>query len=386
MKKLHGIGLVAVATSTLLALPVNAVEYDYGGYLSVVAGNILDGDKQNSYLNDVLEYDCPCFIADYTDVGIYEDDGVSFKPDSGYGFNGQISFTDWYSVAGQVEGKGGNDFDPVVTWLYMRFEVTNNLSIDLGRKALPLYYYSDFINVSYAYPWIRASGDIYGWPLSSYNGISASYTDDLGDGTYTVSAWYGEEEDDDNRAYNDIYWGSESFYIKWSDIVGGAFEYSYDWIVLRAVLMTSKDTEIADWGGGDKELVSDNVKQNFYGLAAIIDYNDFLFQSEYNQFDSEDFESEAYLFAAGYRIGDFTPMITYSKYSDEDPDFGKQINSTMSYTLRWDFYKQTALTLQYDVLSDDTTWYEDTDEDGNDEEYSFTGDARVIALGVDYVF
>ena len=79
-------------------------------------------------------------------------------------------------------------------------------------------------------------------------------------------------------------------------------------------------------------------------------------------------------------------MITYSKYSDKDPDFGKQINNTMSYTVRWDAHKQTALTLQYDIVSDDTKWFEDTDEDGTEEEYSFTGDSSVIALGVDYVF
>ena len=126
MRKLYNSAL-AVAAATLVSFPVNAVEFDYGGYISVVGGATLNGDSTGSYLSDVLEYDCPCFIADYTDVGIYEDDGMTFKPDSGYGVNGQVSFTDWYSIAGQIEGKGGNDFEPEFTWLYMRFGITNSI-------------------------------------------------------------------------------------------------------------------------------------------------------------------------------------------------------------------------------------------------------------------
>ena len=377
----------------LISAPVAAVEFDYGGYVSVVAGGILGGDDSGSYLSDVLGYDCPCFIADYTDVGVYEDNGVSFKPDSAYGLKGQAVFHDDFSITAQIEGKGGNDFKPKLAQLFARWNVNNQLSIDVGRKALPLYFYSDFINVGYAYPWIRPTGDIYGWPLASYNGISMAYSDDLGEGSYTISAWYGAEEDDDNRAYNEIYWGAERYYIKWDNILGGSIEYNYDWLTLRAVVMSNKSTERAQWAEDDVddpadiiEVVSDDVDQKFYGLALMIDYENILFQTEYNQFDADDFDSKGYLFALGYRYKQLTPMISFSRYSDNDPSFGNdeqdghQVNNTLSYSLRWDFMRSTAVTLQYDVLTDDTIWFEEG------EQYTFTGDSKVLAMGVDYVF
>jgi len=378
----------------LFALPVfftpsfaAALDYDYGGYLTVTAGKLISGEEKQAYMERVVGgFDCPCYVADFAGVGVYEEDELSFEPDSGYGLNGRLNLAEDFLIGAQIEGRGGNDAKPELTYLYLRYDVNNHINVDLGRKALPLYYYSDFLNVGYAYPWIRVSGDVYGWPLTSYNGISASYTDDWGDATYTIGSWYGEEEDDNNRSYNDIYWGAESFSVKWSEIKGLTFEYDRDWLILRAVGMKSKDEEIADWGGGDIQIVSDNVDQNFFGLAAMIDYENILFQSEYNEFDSEDFKSTGYLLGLGYRINDFTPVISYSKYRDEDPDFGKQVNNTNSFSVRWDFYPSAALTVQYDILEDNTLWFEDTDEDTVVEEYSFTGDSEVIAVGLAYVF
>lgn len=370
-------------------LPSHAapLDYDLGGYLSLTAGKVIGGDARQAYMEDVVGgFDCPCYVADYAGVGVYEDDELSFEPDSGYGLNGRLNLSEDFLIGAQIEGRGGNDAKPELTYLYVRYEINNHINVDLGRKALPLYYYSDFLNVSYAYPWIRVSGDVYGWPLTSYNGISASYTGDWGDASYTIGTWYGEEEDDDNRSYNEIYWGAESFSVKWSKIKGLTFEYDRDWLVLRAVGMISKDEEIANWGAGDIEVISDNVDQDFFGLAAMIDYNNVLFQSEYNEFDSEDFQSTGYLLGLGYRIKDFTPVISYSKYRDEDPDFGKQVNNATSFSIRWDFYPSAALTLQYDILDDQTRWFEDVDGDTVVEQYSFTGDSKVIALGLDYVF
>lgn len=376
----------------LSSAPVFAVDYDFSGYISAVGGTVLDGDSSSAYLSEILEYDCPCFVADYTQAGIYEDTGISFKPDSGYGVKGQVSFNDAISLTAQVEGKGGNDFEPLVSWLFMRWNITSKLSVDIGRKALPLYFYSDFINVGYAYPWIRPTGDIYGWPLSSYNGISASYSDDLGEGSYTLSAWYGNEEDDDNIAYNNVYWGEKSYYIEWSKILGGSFEYSYDWLTFRAVIMKNISTEeVTLLEDGSTEIVSDHVDQKFYGLALVIDYENILFQSEYNQFNADDFNSEGYLLGLGYRYKQLTPMISFSSYSDDDPSFGNddedghQVNNTLSYSLRWDFMKSAAFTVQYDVLTDKSVWFEE-DDNGIYQQYTFTGDSKVVAMGVDYVF
>ncbi|NRB40364.1 MAG: hypothetical protein HRU20_18170 [Pseudomonadales bacterium] len=150
--------------------------------------------------------------------------------------------------------------------------------------------------------------------------------------------------------------------------------------------MSNTSTESVTYEDGELESISDNVGQIFYGLAVLIDYENMLFQAEYNQFDADDFDSQGYLLALGYRMDNVTPMISFSRYSDNDPDFGNdeqdghQVNNTLSYSLRWDFMRSTAFTVQYDVLTDKTIWFEEA------EQYTFTGDSKLLAMGVDYVF
>ena len=395
----------AVSTSLLMLAQASfAIDYKVSGFASLYAGKVVGGKASDYFVEDLGEEDCPCFISNYYDGTYYTHDKVSLNKDSTYGLKLAVDFTEWFSINTQVEGLGGNDFKPELTWLYARFDIMQNWSVDIGRKALPLYYYSDFLNVRYAMPWVRVSGDIYGWPLTSYNGISTSFLGDLGDGSYRISAWVGEEEDKDNRSYRELYWGgSDKYYIKWSEMVGLSFEYDYDWVSARVVAMTSKASEevrytndvAVDWGYIDVDelyddygtpangkgwgVVSDKVRQNFYGASLMIDHNDMLLQLEANMFDSDDYESQAYSIATGYRFGNITPMIGFSSFKDKDPDFGRQINTTTSLVVRWDFIESMALKVQYDFLNDKTQW--PAYDDGK-----FTGDSEVVTAGVDYVF
>ena len=406
----------------LLASSSFAIDYHVSGFASLYAGKVIDGKGSDYFVDELEEENCPCFISNYYDATYYTDDKVEFDKDSTYGLKLGVDFTDWLSINTQIEGLGGNDFKPELTWLYASFKATENWTIDVGRKALPLYYYSDFLNVRYAMPWVRVPGDIYGWPLVSYNGISTSFMGELGDGHYRVSAWLGEEEDKDNRAYGDIYWAADDYIVEWSEMVGLSFEVDFDWITARIVAMTSKateevkyetsrtdsldemneglvigdadfvddtgltDTEVldiyyTDWIGAPSKgngwgVVSDNVTSNFYGISFNIDKYDVLFQFEANAFDADDYTSTGYAVALGYRIGSVTPMIGYSSFKDKDPDFGRQINTTTSLVVRWDFMKSMAFKAQYDFLNDNTDW------DGD----NFTGNSQVVTMGVDYVF
>lgn len=390
-------GLLTLASSSF------AVDFKLSGFASLYAGKTLSGKNSDYFVDELEEENCPCFISNYYDATYYTDDKVALNKDSTYGLNFAVDFTNWFSVTAQAEGLGGNDFKPELTWFYARFDVMQNWNVDIGRKALPLYYYSDFLNVRYAMPWVRVSGDIYGWPLTSYNGISTSYTGQLGDGNYRISAWAGQEEDKDNRAYRDIYWASEGYYIKWSKMLGLAFEYDYDWVSARVVAMTSKATEEVDYGYEDEQdyiiedelegvrngrgIVSDDVTQNFFGASVMIDHDNVIVQLEANAFDSDDYESSAYSIAAGYRFGKITPMVGFSSFKDEDPDFGRQVNTTTSFAVRWDFIESMALKAQYDFLNDNTSW-NTYDEDTGDVNgvTKFTGDSEVLTVGVDYVF
>lgn len=366
----------------------SAMDYTVSGFLSVVAGKVLGGE-QGDYLQNVSGYDCPCFIADYPNVGIYEGNNWDFSPDSRAGIQFNALFEEGLGFTAQVVGHGGNDMEPELSALYVSYQFNNVFSMNLGRQRLPLFYYSDFYDVGYAYPWIRVPGDLYGWPINSFNGASFTYSDDLGDGTYKLTVFAGEEKENDNREDAKIYYASESNILHWKKMTGVSATYIHDWFDLRAVYMANTAYSEADYGvaGGGKYISSDNEKQQFIGLAFNIDYENFLLKTEFNQFDiaNDVFSSDAKLLSVGYRMGDVTPMFTYTRYDDQDPSFGEAHSRLRSISVRWDFMKNTALKMQYDRISDGAEWI-DTSVVPVIVYQNFIGDTRALAVGVDYVF
>ena len=60
---------------------------------------------------------------------------------------------------------------------------TNSIRIgeQVGRKRIPLYYYSDFQDIGLSYPWVSPPPELYGWEVTNYNGGSLRYNDSFGD-------------------------------------------------------------------------------------------------------------------------------------------------------------------------------------------------------------
>ena len=391
----QGLFLLAVVMLSIKAL---AFEYDISGYVSLYAGQVIEGHDHGTYISeeDGLEYpkeeetynvyDCPCFIADFTRAAVYEEDKLSVEPDSRAGIQFIGRFGDKVSAIIQARIHGGDDDAPDLSWAYLRYQITDELAVDVGRKALPLYFYSDFLDVGYAYPWIRVPGNIYGWPITSYNGLAASYSDDLGDGSFSVGVWYGEEKEKDSEEYDKLYYWGET-YIKWKNMWGVSFEYSYDWLTVRLVHMENKTDSWVDYkydanedgniNRDDYWVLADDTKQKFTGLAIVVDYGPWQIRSEYNEYKIPEklyqFESEGTFFSLGYRIGSFTPTLSYSLYKDDDIYIGDSKGESSSFTLRWDFMKDMAFKFQYDEIDDNSAW-------------DFVGDSKAVAMGVDYVF
>ena len=243
MLKKSGLKIAVIACASLGTIqPAVAIEYDYGGFLSLSAGKVLSGNENNP-LAVYGDSDCPCFISDFANAGFYEDDGVDFSPDTTVGFQFRVSFNDMFSVMTQVVANGANDYDVDLNFLYLRTNITPDLTVDIGRKRIPLFFYSDFYDVGYAYPWLRVPGEVYGWPLTSYNGISANYAGELGAVSYDLGLFYGDEEDDENESYSDLFY-QVPVEVEWKQMKGITFEATYDWLTSRVVYMESKNTTL----------------------------------------------------------------------------------------------------------------------------------------------
>jgi len=376
MKKLS----VAVAICAALASSYTSAEVRINGFASIVGGKSLDSDQ--------------------TLYG-YDDD-ISFKNESKFALQLSADLQEKLTATAQIIARGEDDFDATFEWAYVTYEYSDELQLSAGKMRVPFYKYSDFLDVGYAYRWVRPPRSVYGIPFSTYEGLSVVYNSQLGDWDSTLQGFYGAFDGD-----IDVF--GDSLPAELNNLGGVNWSVSYDWFSARAayivadtsissddsdliqlidVLNTSGLTDTAN------DLVTDEDETTFFGIGFSVDYDNFLFDAEYTQFEVEGSilaEQSQYYVSGGYRFDDVTVHVTYEN-NDDKHDSSRfntlesipLLNTTVNYALesmraqsnvytigaRYDFHPSAAFKIDFSRFDDDVT---DIETD-------------VVAVGVDLVF
>lgn len=338
------------ATSFLAAIGVQAEPVSdnitINGFASIVAGmTVSEGTLANGSK--------ATYEADAANGGNYGD-SLNFSPDSMYGLQIGANLGDGLKLTGQVTGAGGADYDAKITWAYLSYSIDENWTVLAGRQRLPLFFYSDFTDVAYAYHWIRIPTEVT-VPLDTLDGVQARYETNFGDWDARVQVYTGNSE-----SYSEVFGGQ----IGLQDSLGAVFYANNDWLQLRATVL---DTSFyADSLSSDNQDSDNPVSVLFTGLAAHLDFGDYFIVGEItnSKFDkvigpsSRGLDStDSYYVSAGYRINTLTPHVTYA-VSEENlinaPVVGDATRKRESVTLgvRWDFHSQAALKAEYLMQSD----------------------------------
>lgn len=363
-----------LAASTLPGLPLRAGEGDYSnlrfsGFLSVVGGKVLNGTPQGSS-SDFVE-GLPLYLADWSNWGVYTK-SASLSPESRVGVQATARFTDDLSFTGQVVARG-TDHKADLQWAYLSYKVSPNWELQVGRKRIPLYFYSEFQDIGIAYPWIAPPPELYGWDATNYNGASLRYRTTLGENALAASVFGGKETVKDNRYM--ISSGQYHTDTTWDHILGGDLEVTHDWLTVRGDYMKAKVTDT------DKVDASNNVQQDMqaYSLALNADFGNWFILSEIGQnartYNGYYLRAPAYSIGAGYRMGKWTPFLNFGEYREasDDPGYSPVNWMRPSFTLRYDLTASMDLKLQVDrYLEIDGTAY--------------TADSTVLRLSFDWVF
>jgi predicted porin len=157
---------------------------------------------------------------------------------------------------------------------------------------------------------------------------------------------------------------------------------------LEAALRANSLNTLAD------DIAINEDDSSFFGLGFSIDYDNFLFDAEYTQFEVENSiltEQTQYYASVGYRLDDVIVHFTYEDNDDKHdasrfdpiatvPSLNAAINGALTgvqaqsnvYTIgaRYDFHPSAAFKIDFSRFEDDVT---DTETD-------------VVAVGVDLVF
>jgi predicted porin len=369
---------VSLAISLLFALPARAADDEatsalkVTGFLSLVGGRV-SGSLDSDYVGPTTidGHDCPCYVADWGNAGIYTH-GFSLEPESRAGIQARYTLSPMVSLVGQVVVRG-SDPTPNIQWAYASFALSKQWEVQVGRKRIPLYYYSDFQDIGVSYPWVAVPPELYGWEATNYNGASVRYKTAFGDTNINASLFAGQETVRDSL-YQRLYYDSETK-VKWSKLIGGDVEATHGPLTVRAVYMQTTVRSTNPTEGLD-----DTARLKAYGVAVNLDFEDWFVLSELTQL-TRDFDAgyrvtaPALTIGAGYHFGKWTPFVNYARYTERTDDenvYAPQSYRRSSVTLRYDIDAKSAFKVQADRERDVTN--------------NFGGNVTVLRVAYDRLF
>ena len=148
------------------------------------------------------------------------------------GLRGNVAFDDYrLTLTAQAVMYGNDDYKPKFDWIYADYELGAGWSIAAGRTRTPLFMYSAYQDVSYAYTWLKPPFSVYGIPqFKSVDGVKLRHQSMLGDWSSDMQIWYGtlSERLTENGLDSDL---------ELKDIAGVSWDIEHNWLRLHTAYM-----------------------------------------------------------------------------------------------------------------------------------------------------
>jgi hypothetical protein len=314
MKKQFNLLSVAIM-SALVSTSAQAIQFD--GFMTAGASKIVDIDDKDSG---------NIYIGGLGDRGIGED--LSFEKDTRFGLQISSDVTEDMSVVAQLLGRGDQgNFNAIIEWAYVDYEFNDATSVHVGKIKQPVYLVNDYVEVGYAYPWIRPPQEVYllNNPLNTVNGIELLLQFPVGPGTLSFQPYLGSNRDDIPNA--------QGAYFEAENIYGIDVKYAGRGYTVHA---SSFQCDVKTYGGftTDSPFGAVDVDLNGKGDCHVdaaglnLDIANFVLYSEWTKRTTTDTlsrafgDTEAYYATLGYRIGKWLPHITYASITGEASTVG----------------------------------------------------------------
>lgn len=163
----------------------------------------------------------------------------NFLPNSKFGLQFTALFNEkWKAVTQLVGGYeffNTNYFYVQMDWAYVQYNPTNELDFQFGRFRLPSFYYSDYLDVNHAQPWVTPPEEVYfivGDVFSNLDGIKGTYSIYYNDWTATTKLWFGSMDEQLSILVQDID-------VNVRDVIGGNLQIGNDRFSVQGSLMRS---------------------------------------------------------------------------------------------------------------------------------------------------
>lgn len=248
----HFILLKAMVAALSFSMCSNSfsAEFDFSGFLSLAGGQL--DSSEATYLN-------------------YTDD-FSLNNDSKIGFQLNATLNEEWSLTSQLVIKNysytrDDSYAGVVTMAFLSYKPSLSHRFRAGVFPAPYYYFSDYIDVGTAYPWVRTPNTMYNeqfLEFGRYAGVDYVYRTNLGGWFVSVQSVIGQIEDTDNL----------DGHFDFSASYGLNFVLSRDELTLRFSLLNSKaklDNTNVESSGLIEGLASYSVAPGLSSLGMVSD-------------------------------------------------------------------------------------------------------------------
>lgn len=136
-------------------------------------------------------------ILDKNEVTIEDFEGEgNFKQDTLLALQVSKQVNDKTTATGQLVSRGTDDFKTEAAWAYVSYQSDSDLTARMGRLRIPFFNYSEFLEVGYAYNWVRLPSDVYNIPFSSFDGFDFTQRFSIGALDSSIQLNYGRLNDE----------------------------------------------------------------------------------------------------------------------------------------------------------------------------------------------
>lgn len=373
------IGVPLLTMSATLCAQEESMRLSLSGYGSL--GIVRSSDSKSDYLTDAFKPNGPGHTRQW-----------SADVDSRVGAQVALQLTPVVSAVVQVisQQRYDNSYKPSIEWANLKYQATPDFSVRAGRIVLPIFLLNDSRKVGYANPWVRPPVEVYSLvPVTSSDGLDASYRFGVGDTTNTLQATYGR--------FNSKFPGAPDFgtgtakarnlFALVDTIEVGSITARFSYVNTNLTIDAFNPffdgfRQFGPAGAviADKYAV-DNKRVSFVGVGVGYDTRNWLAMGEWARMDTRSILGvrSAWYVSSGYRFGKLTPYLTYARLINEGvtSDGGlptsflppqvagianllnSSLNSllassaaqkTISIGSRWDVSSKIALKLQYDQI------------------------------------
>ena len=318
LRKISTFGIAMMASASAQAIQLD-------GFFTVGAAIHDDDTNKNNPLANGSENR---YIGSLGDRGITED--LTFETDTRFGLQISSEVSEKMQVVAQLLGRGTiSNFDAIIEWAYADYEFTDWLSLRAGKIKQPVYLVNDYVEVGFAYPWIRPPVEVYylNNPLNTVNGAELLLAFPVGPGTLSFQPYIGSNRDDipntggvgffeaENIVGIDVKYSGRGYTVHASNFqcdvktfgqisaptaFGGPTSDPFD---------PANTVDINLNGTGKCEVTSAGLT---FDIANVVVYAEWQDRTTTENLSRPFGDQEAWYATLGYRIGKWLPHLTYA--------------------------------------------------------------------------